>query len=445
MNLFRDTWSREAVGYRQGELEGGDGVAATVTTLIGGPALIIGSTLVAVGSLTLGQILLAAPVAALLGAGLIGSSATMAAQTGANPSWLLRPAFGRLGAILVSLVRLLMVSAWAVIGLQFAGSWVDRSAAAGGLGPVGATVGIVVVAGLGLAMAALGLVPVVKRLIRKPLFVASVALVGVLAWRLMDIAGGVDFTGSGSFWEGLQLAVEMAVVFVPFVQTVARRLHDQDEAMSAFGVGYAVPATLMLAAGAVLTFELGGPADLTALGVGTAGAAIAAAWVLIAEVDQAFSSFTAAGADAVGLIPFGSAGVVGLLVAAAIVAGAAYLPEFPLESATLLTSLVFPAALISVADFSLTRDRYYTEADIYGRGGGWLNLPGTGLWVVAVVVGQILDPLGPQQWLDLVPELALPWDLPWRLLIAVVAAGVYVTITRWSKKRSAAVYELRGV
>ncbi len=43
------------------------------------------------------------------------------------------------------------------------------------------------------------------------------------------------------------------------------------------------------------------------------------------------------------------------------------------------------------------------------------------------------------------PELALPWDLPWRLLIAVVAAGVYVTITRWSKKRSAAVYELRGV
>lgn len=447
MSLFREVWSREAVGYRQGELEGGDGVATMVVTLIGGPALLIGSELVTGGGLALGQILLVAPVAALLGATLIGSSATMAAQTGANSTWLLRPAFGTFGSHVISLFRLAMVAVWAVIGLQLAGNWLDSAVTQAGIVSTGPVVPLVVVALLGIGMAAMGLVPTIKTFYRKPLFVGSVFLVAVLAWRLMETAGGVGFGGEGSFWSGLQMAAEMAVVFVPFVESVARRLNDQDEAMSSFGVGYAVPATLMMVAGAILAFELGGIADLTGLGAGTAGAAVAAAWVLIAEVDQAFSSFTAAGSEGAGVIPALAPAVVGLVVVVGIVIAAAVLPAVPLSVASLLTAVVFPAALISVADFNFTRDRYYTEADIYGSGGieGFLNVPGIALWLIAVIVGQLLDPVGPQTWLEIVPDIGPDWDLPWRLIIAVVAAAGYVVVTRWHQQRATSVYELRGV
>lgn len=217
--------------------------------------------------------------------------------------------------------------------------------------------------------------------------------------------------------------------------------------MSSFGVGYAVPATLMVVAGGILAFELGGVSDLTGLGAATAGAAVAAAWVLIAEVDQAFSAFTAAGSEAVGIIPTVAPVVVGLVVAVAIVIAAVALPSLSISVAVLLTAIVFPAVVISVADFNFTRDRYYTEADIYGGGGieGFLNVPGIVLWLLAVVVGQLLDPVGPDVWMDLFPDLGPDWDVPWRLVMAVVAAGTYVLFTRWHSQRSTSVYDLRGV
>jgi purine-cytosine permease-like protein len=447
MNLFSQVWTREAVGYRQGELEGGDGVATMVVTLIGGPALLIGSELVTGRGLALGQILLVAPVAALLGAAVIGSSATMASQTGANSTWLLRPAFGIFGSRIISLFRLAMIAAWAVIGLQLAGSWVGSAATEVGMGGIGALIPLLLVGLLGLGMTAMGLVPAIKTLIRKPIFIASVFLVAVLAWRLMETAGGVAFGGEGSFWGGLQLAAEMAVVFVPFVESVARRLHDEEEAMSAFGVGYAVPATLMVVAGSILAFSLGGVSDLTGLGAATAGAAVAAAWVLIAEIDQVFSAFTAAGSEAVGVIPSLAPTVVGLAVSVGIVAAAVALPPVSISVAALLTAIVFPAVLISVSDFNFTRDRYYTEADIYGGGGieGFMNVPGIVLWVIAVLVGQMLDPVGPDAWMDMIPELGPDWDIPWRLVAAVVAAATYVLFTRWHSRRATSVYDLRGV
>src|SRR5690606_6146344 len=58
------------------------------------------------------------------------------------------------------------------------------------------------------------------------------------------------------------------------------------------------------------------------LPVGPAGgaAAIAIAWVVIAEVDQAFAAFVAAGSESVGIVKAGDTAVVGL-VAVIVVAG----------------------------------------------------------------------------------------------------------------------------
>ncbi|MGH8911418.1 MAG: hypothetical protein ACRDVD_02820, partial [Acidimicrobiia bacterium] len=258
---------------------------------------------------------------------------------------------------------------------------------------------------------------------------------------------GFDTGAGGSFWAGLQRAVEMAAIFVPFVQTVARRLRDDEDAITSFGVGYTIPATLMVVAGAVFAHRLGGLGDLTGLDAGTAGVGLAAAWVVVAEIDQTFAAFLAAGSEATGIIGGLAPLVVGGSVSIGIVAAAILLPTLSLDLAALLAAVVFPAALIAAADYFLARDRHYSEAEIYGAAAGEssLNVVGVTTWLLAVILGQVLDPIGPERWTGMMPEAAAAGDLPWRLLMATVAAIAYVVLVRWREHRATAVYDLRGV
>lgn len=439
---FDQTWSRESVGYRQGEFGEGEALASIVVVVIGGPALLVGANLVAAGNLSVGQALLIAPLAALLGAGIVGTNGTIAAQTGTAGTALMRPSFGRIGAVVVSVVRLIMVALWAVIGLEMAGTWATDATADLAIGlPTSAWIGIVALLGLGLV--ALGVVPTVRSVIKRPLFVASVLLVAVLGWRLVSNGFEVTADGSGSFWEGLQRAVEASVIFLPFVESVGRRLNNEDDAFSSFSVGYAVTATLMIAAGAIVALRFGNIDDLISIEPGTAGAALLIAWVVVAEIDQAFAAFVAAGSETIGILRLGPAWLVGLVIAVLIGVAAVFV-TIPVEVASMATSLVFPAALIVLFDFHLVRDRYYTEADI-GAGASTLNSAGVGCWLVAVILGQLLDPIGPAVWVDAVPSPGIEVDLPWRLVISLVMATTYMLITRWGGHRTASIYEIRGV
>lgn len=419
-------------------------MAATVVALIGGPALVVGATLVTADSLTIGQVMLVAPVAALLGCFFAGSSARMAAQTGAPGTWILRPAFGRTGSVVVSVARLAMVALWAVVGLKYAGGWAEGAGDAYGLAlPAAVWIGLIAV--LGLSMLALGIETAVKRLIRLPLFAGSVLLIGLLAWTVASRAGTLEGDGSGLFWSGVQRAIEAAVVFVPYIESVARRLHHDEEAMPTFSVSYAVPATLMFAAGAVLALLLPDIDDLTGLSATGSAAAIAIAWVVIAEIDQAFSAFVAAGSESIGIVKVGDTVLVGLLAVALIVVAAVVAPTVPTDLAFLASSIVFPAALIASLDFHLVKDSYYPEADIYGRTERAINLSAFSCWILAVLVGQVLDPVGPTFWTDTVGFLGVDVDLPWRLIVAIVAGAGYVLIARWTQHRTASVYEMRDV
>ncbi|HJR91754.1 MAG TPA: hypothetical protein VJ938_04895 [Acidimicrobiia bacterium] len=439
-------WSREPVGFRRGELTDGDGLALVIVASIGGPALLVGSSL-ALGGLSQVQILLVAPVAALLGGLVVGASARMAASTGAGGTWLLRPSFGLVGAWLMTVIRLAMVAAWAVIGLQMAGRWGNGVVAAVGL-PLpraGILAGFLGVAAL---LAVLfGPFAVIRRVIRHPLLWASVVLLAVGAWRIAVTGAGAGPASDGPFWPAVQTAVEMAAVFVPFAQTIGRRLDDDSEAFSTFGVGYTIPTIVVLVAGAIFATRLGGLADLTGLEAGTAGVALAAAWVLVAEFDQGLASFLALGSEAAGVIGRLSPIFVGGLGAVGVIAAAVVMPTISLDWPLLLTSLAFPACLITVADYFLARDRYYSESEIYGAAAGdaWLNVVGIVTWVLAVLIGQVFDPVGPDRWVALMPDLDIRADLPWRLLMGVVAAIAYVVLSRYRRYRTASVYDLRGV
>lgn len=445
---IRQTWSRDAVGYRRGQLEEGDGVATMVATTVGGPALVIGALLYTNDGLGIAQILLIAPIAAVVGGGVVGGSARMAASTGASGTWLSHPSMGRVGSWFISWLRLAMIALWAAVGLQLVGDWGSGAMSAAGLSVSSPLVAMGVVAALGVIMAYLGLVTTVKVVIRRPLFWLSVLLIAVLGWRLASL-GGVSLTGaSGPFWTGVQRAVEMSALFVPFVESVARHLHNDEEAMGSFGVGYTIPVVLMLLAGSVLALHTGQlPTDLTPIAAGTTGVVLAFGWLLFAESDQVFASLVAAGTEAIGIIPAVTPVLVGTVSTAGVLVLAFVVPEPPLAWASLATAVVFPAAVIAVADFYLVRGRYYAESETYGAfaGESAFNLVGICMWILAVLLGQMLDPVGPQAYLDSLPSFTNSTDLPWRLLMALVGGIGYVVLSRWKARRKASVYELRGV
>lgn len=449
--MFRavnQTWSRDAVGYRRGELEEGDGVATMVATTIGGPALVIGALLYTHDGLDIAQILLAAPIAAVIGGALVGGSARMAASTGADGAWLSYPSLGRVGSWFISWLRLAMIALWAAVGLRLVGDWGSGAMSAAGFSFTSPVLAMAVVAALGVLLTYLGLVITIKVVIRRPIFWLSVILIAGLGWKLASL-GGVSLTGTfAPFWPGVQRAVEMSALFIPFVESVARRMHNDEEAMISFGVGYTIPVVLMLLAGAVLALRMGGlPTDLTPIAAGATGVVLAVAWLLFAESDQVFASLVAAGTEAIGIVPAGSPVVIGTLSTAGVLALAFAVPDPPLAWASLATALVFPAVVIAAADFYLVKGRYYAESETYGASAdvsAW-NLVGIGMWILAVSLGQMLNPVGPQAYLDFIPSIATSSDLPWRLLMVLVAGIGYVILSRWQARRDALVYELRGV
>ena len=390
-----------------------------------------------------------APLAALLGGAVAGTSARMAATTGAHGSWLLRPSFGVAGSRVVALVRLAVVVLWAIIGLQYAGEWLAESAAAAGMavGSWATPVAIGLLAAVGFVLVAWGLVPTVRLLIRRPLFWGSVVLLGVVAWQVIDL-GRIDTGSTQGFWPGVQEATEMAVILVPFLQSVARRLRDDDEAHASFGVGYAVPVTLVLLMGAFIGSLAGGiPADLSVVAAGSVGAMIAIAWIVVAEVDQAFAAFTSGGAEATSIVARTPEWIAGAVVATGVVAVAAFGPTVNLTLGSLLAAIAFPAALISIADFYVAHRQYYSQSELFGAAGEAriVNVVGMASWVVVVMLGQAIDPVGPEAWMSLMPDVDLAEGLPWRLLMALLGATAYLVLLRWQEGRVGAVHELRGV
>lgn len=443
MRGFKETWGRQAVGYRQGELTENEAVATSVVISTGGPLFLVGAAMAVVDGLSLGQILLVAPVAALIGGFLISWSARMAAQTGAAGSWLLRPTYGRYGSLLVSMVRLSMLVLWAVVGLELAAGWAGETI------PLDPLVWIGVIVVVGLALVGLGIVQVVKLIWRRAVFVASVLLLAVLAWRLAQAGGSLVLAAEGSFWTGVQRAVEICVVLVPFVQLVARRLHDDRDSVSSFGVSYAIPAALSLVAGALVAFRLGSlPFEIGGFESGVAAVALAAAWLIVTELDQVFANFAAIGSESAGIVRVGPAIGVGLVMIAVVAALAFAFAEPPIEWASLAVALYFPAAGLAAVDFLWVHRGHYVEADIYGETitGERLNLIGIACWLVAVALGQLLDPIGPSIWTGAIPAVMnRAGVLPWRLMLAIAAAIVYLVVSGWTKRRSASVYGLRGL
>lgn len=436
-------WGVDPVGYRQGNLSAAHAVASSGTALVGGPVLVVGAIGVLAGGVSVAQLLLIAPMAAILGGILVGGSARMAAATGAPPTALLRPIVGSVGSRMASLLRLGAVLCWASVVLLFAGRW-----AQGGLSQLGVSlplaVPVIVIALLGMGLT-LGGSWSIHNLIRRPLYVASIAVAMLAVFALFrgsTISGG---SGDASIWPLLQIAVEICVIFVPFVQVLGRHLDDEAEATGAFGIGYVIPAAVGFVLGGLLGAWAGvWPFELAAIEPATTGALFALIWVVVAEIDQVYAAFTAGGSEASGIAAKAPVWLVAVLLAGASTGLTLVNPTDLVAIAGLATAVVFPIVALSVADFFWVRGRFYSESELYAEAGvrqrgGWLGIV---CWMAAVAAGQLVNPS------DLLgdPVIGGLAGGPWRLVATAAAVGLYVGVNRLlARRESSTESSLRGL
>ena len=129
MTDIRKGWSVGPIGFRDARLDSSDFSSAMALFVAGIPSLLIGAELAGSG-LGFGQLILAAPIGAILGAAIVGLLGRQAAASGAPGAYLARGPFGSLGGALFNLGRLALTLVWAALVIKIAAGWVETALSA---------------------------------------------------------------------------------------------------------------------------------------------------------------------------------------------------------------------------------------------------------------------------------------------------------------------------
>jgi len=447
---IRKGWTRGTFGYRDAQLEGAD-FTASLTLFVGGiPALLVGADLAGRG-IGFGQLILAAPIGALLGAAIAGLMGRKASASGAPSAYLSRPAFGSLGAIPLTLVRLVLTVAWGAVILSVAGEWLTAALATMGL-TVPSVVGPVLVAVLGTLLLSAGPAWMVHTFLRRRLFGISVIVVLVAAWRVLDGTSGEQGQPViGGLLNSVDEVFGLALLWLAVGGDIGGYGHREEDTATGIGFGFAVASLVFVLGGASLAEKIGGfPADLTVLGAGILGGVIALVWVPLMESDG-FGGLAASGGFALeSLVPAIPPLILAVLAAIGSVVSAIVLPLEELREWAALASVLFaPGVGVILADAYVLRPGSYMSDHLFMWRGdyGLLNVAGVLSWVVGGIATLYIRPIGPAVIRDTITPLiggGLP-GLP-VLLIGVVGTGILYLGLGWVVlKRRAGVYRLRGV
>ncbi len=443
-------WTRGPFGYRDAQLEGADFTAALTLFVAGIPALLVGADLAARG-IGFSQLILAAPIGILLGAAIVGLMGRKASASGAPSVYLSRPAFGSLGAIPLTLVRLVLTVAWGAVILSVSGEWLSAAAATMGL-TLPEVVGPAVVAVLGILLLTAGPAWMVHAFLRRRLFAIAVVVVVIAAWRVLDgTAGEQGQPLIGGFLNSVDEIFGLGLLWLTVGGDIGGYGHREEDTATGLGFGFAVAALVFVLGGASIAARLGGlPVDLTVVGAGILGGVIALVWVPLMETDG-FGGLAASGGFALeSLVPGIPPLVLAMLAAAGSAAGAILIPLEELRSWAALASVLFaPAVGVILADAYVLRPGSYMADHLYMWRGeyGLLNVAGVLSWVMGGLAALRIRPLGPPMVQDVITPFfgeGIP-DVP-VLLIAVAGTGILYLGLGWVVlRRRAGVYRLRGV
>lgn len=387
----------EPLGQDQRFVDGPLLTAWWAATSIGVPGLLIGMDLAHPDGLglSLGQIILLVPIGTLIAGALAAVVAGPGASVGVPFGLLVRPSLGvGLGSAVGALRGLLYV---ALLAWQFSIVLDVASDSFGSGGSLYGLLGVVIVAAV---LFAIGTNDAVEYYIRWPAFWGGIFVAFGVLWRISSFElGFISASGTG-FWVGVDQFVWLFVILAPLIVDTARLVDRDSVAPSAVAFGFSVPTVLIVVGGASLAAATGlqGPGAFAAVfGAGTTIALILGlAWLLFAEVDQAFSLSYSAELELATLtraVPR-LVGSVVMLVAAA---GAAVV----LSTETLQSTidwgvrLLAPVLAVMIVDYYFVRHARYETDDLFRVGGEYqlVNVAGVLGWLAGVAFAEWLDPL----------------------------------------------------
>ncbi|MBD0330579.1 MAG: cytosine permease [Thermoleophilia bacterium] len=387
----------------QGLLWGSLGVSLLV--------LVAGALLVP--ALSLPRALLAIAVGGVIGATMLGVAGAIGAQARVPAMVLLRAPLGHRGSYVPTALNVIQNLGWATFELLVIAT--AAAALSERLLGVGAQWAWTVAFGAAAAaMALLGPISVVRRLLRRFAVWIVLASLAYLTWWALEATSPAALwdgrgTGALSTWEGIDLVVALVVSWVPLAADYTRFSRTPRAAFVGTAAGYLVASTWMFALGAVLL--LGGElTDPGALPAAVAAAGVASALALLAltvdETDEAFANVYSAAVSFQNLVPTASQRALVLAASAVATTGALVLDLVRYETFLfLLGSFFVPLFGVLLAHWLLA-GRRYSERDLFAAPPA--RTPQLVAWLAGFALYQWLHPLGPAWWTSLVERTSPP-------------------------------------
>ncbi len=443
MTEVRKGWAVGPIGFRDARLDSADLSSAMALFVAGIPALLVGAELAGSG-LGFGQLIIAVPLGAIVGAALVGLLGRQAAASGAPGAYLARAPFGSLGGLVFNVLRLVLTLGWAALVIQIAANWVESALLALSL-----VVPPYVIPGSLVVLAALfflnGLAWTVV-LVRRRLFWIVLALMLVVVWRVLEGSDPTEaVSGNRSFVGALDGVVGLAVLWAAVGADVGGYGQREDETATGLGFGFAIGALAFILAGAALGQRVGADlSNMSGLGAGLVGAALLILWVPFMEIDGTGGLVAASAMSmqtVIEVIPTRFWLVMSALAAGA---GAVFVDQSMLRDAADVAAVVVgPAMAVVVVDAYLVRPGGYSSDDLFRWRGdyGLLNPAGLLAWVlgagVALWLHRDVAALGPLVGSG-------PDGLP-PLLLGMLASGlIFLVVGRLIVGGRSETYQMRS-
>jgi NCS1 family nucleobase:cation symporter-1 len=427
-------WGIEPVPDRLRVLGGVD--TALLWGNLGVSLLVLVAGTYLVPALSLPEALLAIALGSLIGNAMLGVAGMIGADGRVPAMVLLRAPLGRRGSALPTVLNAAQCVGWAIFELLI----IATAAAALSdevLGFRAQWAWTLLFGGAALALALVGPIDVVRKVLRKFAIWAVLASLLYLTWWALEDAGLrslLDRPGEGgsSVLEGVDLVVAITVSWIPLAADYTRFSRSRAAAFWGTGGGYLAASVWLWALGAVLFFsrDVTDPAALpVAVAAGGVGATLALLAVTVDETDEAFANVYSTAVSIQNLAPRLPQRWLLVGVAAAATLGALTIDLLAYETFLLLLGSFFvPLFGVLLADW-LAAGARYRATDVFD---GPAVRPGMlGAWIAGFALYQWLHPVGPSWWTDVVerldpPDLGLGATLPSFAVSLALGAAVAI-------------------
>lgn len=368
-----------------------------------------------VPALSLPEALFAILVGSLIGNAMLGAAGLIGADARVPAMVLMRAPLGRLGSFGPTVLNAAQCVGWAIFELLI----IATAAAALSdelFGFRAQGLWTIVFGAVALALALLGPIDFVRKVVRKFAVWAVLASLVYLTWWALDGAGIGELwerPGEGGFsrWGAIDLVVAITVSWIPLAADYTRFGRNRRSAFWGTAVGYFLASAWLWSLGAVLFFSRD-LTDAAALPAAVAAGGIAATLALLAvtvdETDEAFANVYSTAVSVQNLAPRLSQRALLAAISAVATAGALLIDLVAYETFLfLLGSFFVPLFGVLLADW-LVAGAHYREEDVFGATEARLGT--IGAWIAGFAAYQWLHPTGPSWWVDLV-GVAGPRDL----------------------------------